>query len=201
MKYDIQSGMKGLIFDLDGTLVNTMPFHYKAWQKTCHILGLKLDLDYLRGQTGNSNRRIAADIISYSGLNGKITVDQVTETKLKEFYKYVHLISPIEPVFAIARKYSGILPMAIGTGGPRKSVDRTIELTGLKKYFDIVISADDVTNHKPHPETFLTCAVLMGIEPQYIEVFEDGDFGIEAAMRAGMKVTDVRSWYKSDYYT
>jgi beta-phosphoglucomutase-like phosphatase (HAD superfamily) len=199
MKYDIQSGVKGLIFDLDGTLVNTMPFHLKAWQKACQYLGLDLDIDYLRAQTGNSNRRIAADIINFNGMDCEVTIDQVTETKLKEFYKYEHLISLIEPVFSIARKYSGKLPMAIGTGGPRRSVNRTIELTGLNSYFDIVVSADEVTNHKPHPETFLTCAVLMGIEPQYIEVFEDGNFGIEAAIRAGMKPTDVRSWYKSDY--
>jgi HAD superfamily hydrolase (TIGR01509 family) len=56
-----------------------------------------------------------------------------------------------------------------------------------------------VDNFKPHPETFLKCAELMNVEPQYIEVFEDGDFGIEAARMAGMIVTDVRSWYDSNW--
>ena len=199
MKNDIKSGVKGLIFDLDGTLINSMPYHFIAWKNACQQLGLNLDIDFLKSQTGNSNRRIAADIINYSGMVNKVTVDQVTETKLQEFYKHEHLISLIEPVFAIAREYHGKMPMAIGTGGPKKSVERSIELTGLNKYFDIVVTADDVQNHKPHPETFLTCAVIMGIKPEFIEVFEDGDLGIEAALRAGMKVTDVRSWYKSDW--
>jgi HAD superfamily hydrolase (TIGR01509 family) len=69
----------------------------------------------------------------------------------------------------------------------------------LKQYFDIVITANDVTNFKPHPETFLKCAQLMNIEPQFIEVFEDGDLGIEAAVTAGMIPTDVRSWYDSSW--
>jgi beta-phosphoglucomutase family hydrolase len=199
MERDIKPGIKGLIFDLDGTLLDTMQYHFNAWQKTCQRLGLNLNINYLKSQTGNSNRKIAADIIRQNGMEGKITVDQVTEAKLEEFYKYLHLISPIEPVVAIARKYFGKLPMSVGSGGPRKSVYKTLELSGLKKYFEIVVSADDVTNHKPHPETFLTCALMMNIEPRFIEVFEDGDLGIEAALRAGMNVTDVRSWYKSDY--
>jgi HAD superfamily hydrolase (TIGR01509 family) len=199
MDYDIHDGIKGLIFDLDGTLLDTMPYHFNAWKKTCQLLGLELNIEYLRSQVGNSNRRIAAEIIRQNGMEGKITVDQVTKAKLEEFFKYEQLITPIEPVFAIARKYFGKLPMAVGTGGPRRSVERSLEVTGLNKYFNIIVSADDVTNHKPHPETFLTCALLMGIEPSFIEVFEDGDLGIEAALRAGMKVTDVRGWYKSNW--
>lgn len=199
MQYDILPGVRGLIFDLDGTLINSMPYHFIAWQNTCKQLGLDLDIDFLRSQTGNSNRKIAADIIKFNGMEDKVTVDQVTETKLNEFLKNEIHISLIKPVFEIAKKYSGKLPMAIGTGGPSKSVARSIQLTGLDKYFDIVITADDVTNHKPHPETFLTCAVLMGIDPQFIEVFEDGDLGIEAARSAGMKATDVRSWYQSEW--
>lgn len=199
MEYDIKPGVKGLIFDLDGTLVNSMPYHFNAWKTACKELGLTLDIEYLRSQTGNSNRKIAAEIIKQSGLEGVVTAEQVSEKKLEEFCRNERHIELIEPVFALARKYNGILPMAIGTGGPRKSVERTIEITGLNKYFKIVICADDVTNHKPHPETFLTCAIMMGIEPEFIEVFEDGDLGIEAALSAGMKATDVRSWYKSEW--
>ena len=99
----------------------------------------------------------------------------------------------------IVKKYHGILPMAVGTGGHREAVESTLEVTGLRKYFDIVITANDVKNFKPHPETFLKCAELMKIDPEFIEVFEDGDLGIEAAIAAGMIATDVRSWYDSDY--
>ena len=69
----------------------------------------------------------------------------------------------------------------------------------IREYFDIIVTANDVKNHKPHPETFLRCAELMKVHPSECEVFEDGDLGIEAARRAGMIATDVRTWYESNW--
>jgi beta-phosphoglucomutase-like phosphatase (HAD superfamily) len=119
--------------------------------------------------------------------------------KLIEFYKDQHLVKPILPVVEIAKKYFEVLPMAIGTGGHREAVERSLNITDLRKYFNIIITANDVENFKPHPETFLKCATLMDVEPEFIEVFEDGELGIQAAINAGMKVTDVRSWYDSNW--
>src|SRR5664280_1305041 len=103
------------------------------------------------------------------------------------------------PVVNIVKKYSGLLPMAVGTGGHREAVERTLEITGLREYFDIIVTANDVDNFKPHPETFLKCAELMKVDPEFIEVFEDGDLGLRAAEMAGMIATDVRSWYDSNW--
>lgn len=199
MKYDIKPGIKGLIFDLDGTLVDSMPLHYEGWKKACEKFGAKIDPSFLRYHTGSPGWAIAAAIIENSGLTGTVTPDQIMKVKLEEFYNVQHLITAIEPVAAIARKYHGILPMAVGTGGHREAVERSLEVSGMREYFDIVITANDVEKHKPHPDTFLKCAELMKVEPQFIEVFEDGDLGIEAANRAGMVVTDVRSWYDSNW--
>lgn len=199
MKYDIKPGVKGLIFDLDGTLVDSMPLHFEGWKKACEKFGAHIDPAFLRYHTGSPGWAIAKAIIEHSGLNGNVTAEQIMEVKLDEFYKSQHLIKPIEPVAAIARKYYGILPMAIGTGGHREAVKRTLEVTGMAQYFDIVITANDVKNHKPHPDTFLKCAGLMKVDPAEIEVFEDGDLGLEAGLKAGMIVTDVRSWYISNW--
>lgn len=199
MKYDIKPGVKGLIFDLDGTLVDSMPVHFEGWKKACEKFGAHIDPAFLRYHTGSPGWAIAAAIIEHSGLNGNVTVDEILKVKLEEFYKMQHKIKPVEPVAEIVRKYSGILPMAVGTGGHRAAVEKTLEITGMRKYFDIVVTANDVVNYKPHPDTFLKCSELMRVEPAYIEVFEDGDLGIEAANRAGMIATDVRSWYSSDW--
>ncbi|MGD0582693.1 MAG: HAD-IA family hydrolase [Bacteroidales bacterium] len=199
MKYNIQPGVKGLIFDLDGTLVDSMPIHFEGWKKACEKFGAHIDPAFLRFHTGSPGWAIAAAIIEHSGLNGNVTVDDILKVKLDEFYRMQHLIRPVEPVAEIVRKYSGILPMAVGTGGHRAAVERTLEVTGMKKYFDIVVTANDVVNHKPHPDTFLKCAELMKVEPSLVEVFEDGDLGIEAAKRAGMIATDVRSWYNANW--
>jgi beta-phosphoglucomutase-like phosphatase (HAD superfamily) len=181
MIYDIKSGVKGLIFDLDGTLADSMPLHFEGWKKACERFGAFIDQDFLRFHTGSPGWAIAAAIIENSHLESQ------------------HLIKPIEPVTQIAKKYYGKIPMAVGTGGHREAVERTLEIIGMKKYFDIIVTANDVKQHKPDPETFLKCAEMMNISPEHIEVFEDGDLGLEAASRAGMIATDVRSWYPANW--
>jgi beta-phosphoglucomutase family hydrolase len=199
MKYDIKCGVKGLIFDLDGTLADTMPYHFEGWKKACNKYGADIDPAFLRKHTGSPGWIIASEILKKCGLEGSVTVDQIVEEKLEQFYKVQHNVKPIKPVTDIVKKYYRKLPISVGTGGHREAVIRTLEITGLRKYFDIIVTANDVDNFKPHPETFLKCAELMNIEPSKCEVFEDGDLGIEAARLGGMIVTDVRSWYDSNW--
>jgi beta-phosphoglucomutase family hydrolase len=199
MKYVTGPGVKGLIFDLDGTLADTMPYHFEGWKKACKKYGAHFDNSFLRKHTGTPGWIIADEIIKNSGLNGNVTVEQIVEEKLQQFYKVQHLVKPIKPVVDVVKKYYGLLPMAVGTGGHREAVERTLEITDLRKYFDIIVTANDVNSYKPHPETFLLCAKLMNVEPQFIDVFEDGDLGIEAAINAGMNPIDVRSWYDSNW--
>jgi beta-phosphoglucomutase family hydrolase len=199
MQYDIKPGIKGLIFDLDGTLADTMPYHFRGWRTACRKYGADINTAFLRKHTGSPGWIIADEIIKECKLNGSVTVDQIMNDKLKEFYKEQHLVRSILPVVEIVKKYHGILPMAVGTGGHREAVERTLEVTDLRKYFEIIITANDVENFKPHPETFLRCAELMKVSPADIEVFEDGDLGLEAALSAGMTATDVRSWYDSNW--
>ncbi len=199
MLHDIKPGIKGLIFDLDGTLADTMPYHFNGWKIACRKYGADIDPDFLRKHTGSPGWIIAGEIINACRLNGSVTAEQIMNDKLAEFYKQQHLVRPIKPVVDIVKKYYGILPMAVGTGGHREAVERTLEVTDLRKYFDIIVTANDVDNFKPHPETFLRCARMMNVEPAFIEVFEDAELGIEAANQAGMTVTDVRSWYESNW--
>jgi beta-phosphoglucomutase-like phosphatase (HAD superfamily) len=199
MQYSIKPGTRGLIFDLDGTLADTMPYHFKGWKLACRKFGADIDKAFLRKYTGTPGWIIADKIIEKCNLEGIVTIEELMDEKLIEFYKDQHLVKPIVPVVEIVKKYFGVLPMAVGTGGHREAVERTLNITDLRKYFNIVVTANDVENFKPHPETFLKCAALMNIEPEFIEVFEDGELGIEAAINAGMKVTDVRSWYDSNW--
>jgi len=197
--YDITTGVKGLIFDLDGTLANTMPWHYQAWQKACTRFGIIMDTKFLQAHTGAPGWKIAEEVIAVNGKTGLVTPEEIMQVKLEEFYAIQHNVTPIEPVTALVQKYYGKLPMSVGTGGHREAVEKTLEIIGIRHFFNIIVTANDVVRHKPHPETFLRCAELMGVAPADCEVFEDGDLGIEAARRAGMTATDVRTWYDSSW--
>jgi beta-phosphoglucomutase-like phosphatase (HAD superfamily) len=199
MQYDIQPGIKGLIFDLDGTLADTMPYHFESWKKACLKYGADIDSAFLRKHTGSPGWFIASEIINKCNLKDTVSIEQIMDVKLREFFKVQHFVKPIDPVVNIVKKYYGKMPMSIGTGGHREAVERTLEFTGLRKYFEIIVTANDVDNFKPHPETFLRCAESMKVDPAHIEVFEDGDLGLEAARMAGMTATDVRSWYDSSW--
>ena len=117
---------------------------------------------------------------------------EIARVKASIYLEIAENIGPIEPVARIARENFGKLPMALGTGECRTIAARNIRSAGLAPYFSIMVCAEDVPNPKPDPATFLKCATLMGVEPQYCQVFEDGDPGLQAARSAGMIATDVR---------
>ena len=131
MIYDITPGARGLIFDLDGTLANTMPWHYQAWKKACLRFGIVMDTAFLQAHTGAPGWKIAKDIIEINGMTGKVTPQEIIDVKLGEFSAIQHNVTPIEPVTALVQKYHGRLPMSVGTGGHRKSVQKTLEKTDI----------------------------------------------------------------------
>jgi len=195
MEYKLPEGIKGLIFDLDGTLADTMPYHMKAWQQACRSFGMDMSSEFLRSFTGTPGKKIARALLEEYGKTGSIDPDDISIRKKEMFRNMQHLVKEVKPVADIVRQYKGLLPMAVGTGGPRDTVMNTLDIIGMREYFDVIVTADDVENHKPHPETFLKCADQLGIKAGNIMVFEDGDFGISAAREAGMHPVDVRGWY------
>jgi HAD superfamily hydrolase (TIGR01509 family) len=140
--------------------------------------------------TGRATIEFARHIVERYGLSA----DPVEIVKLKQqtFWDLAQLIQPVHEIISIVKEYHGKLPMAVGTGASRKSTEVQLNELQIAKYFDVIVSADDVTRHKPNPDTFLKCAERMGVEPSKCQVFEDGDLGIAAAKKAGMMVTDVR---------
>ncbi|MEA1885977.1 MAG: HAD-IA family hydrolase [Bacteroidota bacterium] len=196
MEFILPAEIKGMIFDLDGTLANTMPLHIKAWKQACQSFGMDMSSEFLRSFTGTPGINIAYAVIKYHSKEGDIDPDIIADKKKENFRKMQHLVTEVKPVADIVRKYHGKIPMALGTGGHRETVCRTLEVIDMKKYFDHIITADDVENHKPDPETFLKCSELLAVPPGEIMVFEDGDLGIRAAKTAGMHPVDVRGWYE-----
>ena len=93
----------------------------------------------------------------------------------------------------MVRHYYQQKPIALGSGSNRQMIDMLMQKLDIKHYFNAIVSADDVKEHKPHPETFLRCAELAKAEPSRCIVFEDADLGVKAGLSAGMDVFDVRT--------
>jgi beta-phosphoglucomutase family hydrolase len=184
---------KAIIFDLDGTLADSIPTHMQCWHETCKTFNYKFDETIMFEMTGMPTRIFAEYIIKDSGCS--LSVEDIMKMKQSHFHQLVQNIKPVAKVAQFAIENYGKIPMSIGTGGSRKSSTLILKAIDMEKYFPIMVTADDVTNHKPNPDTFLRCAELMGIEPEFCQVFEDGGPGMKAARAAGMIVTDVKEFY------
>jgi beta-phosphoglucomutase family hydrolase len=190
----INPAAKGLIFDLDGTLADTMPIHYIAWKNAAARYGIDFTPELFMELAGIP---LYPTVEKLNQIFGKaINPVEMGDLKEAEFERNMHQTQEIKIVTDLVRANHGKLPMAIGTGGARRLVLKTLEIIGLKEYIDVIVCSEDVSQYKPHPETFLKCAELMGINPSECEVFEDGNLGIQAARSAGMMVVDVTQYYE-----
>ena len=199
MKLEIPPGdFAGYIFDLDGTLVDTMPLHYRAWDAAMRKVGLRAPLDeelfYSLG--GVPTRRVAELIAAHYGLT--IDTHAVFDHKESLFVELQKDAKLIEPVVEFARRVSLTHPVAVASGGPRMIVRGMLELTGLAPLFNkdnyyLVITPEDVEHGKPAPDMFLLAAKRMDDPSNKCLVFEDAEPGMRAAEAAGMKWVRVPS--------
>jgi beta-phosphoglucomutase-like phosphatase (HAD superfamily) len=169
---EVHKDVKGLIFDLDGTLVDSMPLHYEAWKEVCAMGGFDFSEEEFYSLAGVPSHRIFEIINERHGTS----FDPKPMSLLKEdtYMQKIDRIRPVQAVLDIVRRYHGKLPMAVGTGSPRGHSLQTLRASGYHRYFEVMVAGDEVSKGKPDPETFLRCAEAIGVEPAYCQVFEDG---------------------------
>ena len=190
--FTIPDDVRGLIFDCDGTLADTMPLHQVAWERAMADLGGRFTPEEGLEMAGVPTRRIFEILNQRHGF----TIDPDRGNDLKEAY-YATLVErarPIAEVVAVVEQYRGHLPMAVASGGERRVVMSTLSRIGLLDAFDTLVTADDIEQGKPAPDIFLEAARRLGVPPVSCIVFEDGDPGIEGARRARMRWIDVRRY-------
>ncbi|MBK9336477.1 MAG: HAD family phosphatase [Lewinellaceae bacterium] len=182
---------QGFIFDMDGTMVDNMMVHHRAWQRKLATLGLDLSLEAVRQTIHGINEEIIERLFGDRFTPGER--QQIAREKEAEyraiFLPELRLVDGLD-LFLRTAVERGI-PMGIGSAAPPENVQFVLENLGLHPFFQVVIDAAQVTKGKPDPEVFLRVAERLGLAPEHCLVFEDSPTGAEAARRAGMPAVIV----------
>ena len=182
--------IRGLIFDCDGTLADTMPLHWHAWQMITRRHGLDFPEDRFYSLGGVPSR----DIIKMFAEEQGRSLDHIAIAHEKE-NAYLPLMAGVEPIHAVvevARANHGQIPMAVASGGTQAIIAQVLEQLKIRHYFQAVVTSEMVKKQKPAPDIFLEAARRIGVEPKHCRAYEDTDLGLQAIRSAGMDAVDVR---------
>lgn len=192
----IPDRVHGLIFDCDGTLADTMPLHWRAWQAVIRRHGLDFSEERFYSLGGIPSR----DIIQALSREQNVTLDHLAIAREKE-ETYLPLIEQVEPINAIVgivRANYGVRPMAVASGGTHRVIERVLEHLGIRQFFAAVVTSEDVTHQKPAPDIFLEAARRIGVPASDCLAYEDTDLGMQSIRAAGMIAIDVRDFVVAD---
>ncbi len=182
-----------VIFDMDGTLINSIPIFLVAYEKVLEKdLGLTPEESVIRKQFGKSSRDIISSVLDELKVDPQsVDVDAVLADVRKEFADHIKEVIVLPGVFDLLEKLEGEYPLGLATSSRKYYADRILHNFDLKDYFETVVTADDVMRAKPAPDIFLKTAERLDTEPQRCLVFEDAVHGVMAAKSAGMKTIGV----------
>lgn len=180
--------MYGVIFDLDGTLLDTQRIYIPAWDHAGEKQGFKNCGDHIKYVLGTNEESwsqyladnfVGMDVSAFK-MDATLYIKENIQIKFKEGAKE----------FVEYLRQKGI-PFAIGSGGNTEVIRKYLEILGVSDWFEHIVGGDQVEKSKPAPDTFLLAAKKIGVEPENCFVFEDSDNGVCAAVRGGMKCIGI----------
>lgn len=191
---------KAFLFDLNGTMVNDMPYHVNAWHRILNELGADISMEQMKLECYGKNHELLERIFP-----GRFSLEEKNRMSLekekqyqKEFRPRLQLIKGLDS-FLQQSSVAGI-KMAIGSAAIMYNIDFVLDELDIRHYFDILVSADNVTDSKPNPETWLQCADKIGVSPDECLVFEDSIKGVESAMNAGMDCVVITTLHQEEEF-
>lgn len=189
--------IKGLIFDMDGTIIDSIPQDFKAWNKALENYDTELDYEVYMKDLGAKGEKIVRKHVDIS----EEEATEFTQQKDKIFAESIQQngldsMPHIRPILVQARKQG--MKIALATGSKDDKLDLVFEHVDLRDFFDVIITADDVEQGKPNGEVFLKAAKKLGLEPDEVIVWEDATLGVQAAKDAKMKCVCITTTQKGD---
>lgn len=192
---EVPAHVRGLVFDCDGTIADTMPLHYKAWVAALREHDRDFPEALFYEMAGIPTVRIIELLNERHG--HRLPVQATADRKEGLYEELLPQVVAIEPVVALVRRFAGKLPLAVATGGTRAICAKTLQSLDLLKHFDALVTADDVHHGKPAPDIFLEAAKRLGVPPADCYAFEDAELGLQAARAAGMTAVDIRPAHRA----
>ena len=192
--------MKALLFDLDGTLIDSMPHHHDAWVEWYARRGLPMNAaQFFASTAGRSNAEILLDLFPEHSVDEHVEMADAKEAIYREFAaRELGLIGGAQAFVAQAR--AAHLRLAVCTASTLPNMALAFERYGIDRWVDTITSPADGLRGKPHPDIFLEAARRLGVAPEDCIVFEDAPLGIEGARRAGMKAVALTTTMPADAF-
>jgi beta-phosphoglucomutase len=193
----IHAAIHAVIFDLDGTLVDSYDAHYEAWRAISATHGVAVTVDDYYSHFGRRNEDLLRECWMRAG-KGELTADEIHALDHEKEAAYRALVAHRFPIMDGARELVASLRAdgfrtAVGSSGPPANVALAIQGLALENSFDAVVTGRDVKRSKPDPECFLLAAERLSVPPERCVVFEDAPAGITAAKAAGMRCIAITS--------
>jgi beta-phosphoglucomutase len=191
---------RAFLFDLNGTMINDMPYHIRAWYRILNELGAGISMERVKqecyGKNGELLERVFPNRFTEEEKN-TISVEKEKQYQ-REFAPHLKLIKGLDSL--LKRSHEAGITMAIGSAAILFNVNFVLDGLHLRDYFKVIVSAEDVNQSKPDPETYTRCIDLLHISPEKALVFEDAPKGVEAAQNAGIDCVVITTLHQREEF-
>jgi beta-phosphoglucomutase len=188
--------MIGLIFDMDGVIIDSNPIHRRAWELYNRRFGVETTEEMHRRMYGKRNDQIVRDYLGSHLSDAEVFEHGAAKERLYRELAGPGIASSVVPGVREFLERHRNLPMAIASNAEAENVKFVLEAAGLTSFFRAIVDGHQVSRPKPAPDIYLKAAELLGVRPSDCVVFEDSHSGVQAALAAGMRVAGLRTTHE-----
>jgi beta-phosphoglucomutase family hydrolase len=191
---------KTFLFDLNGTMIDDMAYHVKAWHDILNSLGANISMERMKQECYGKNDELLERMFPgrFTDAEKRQMSYAKEEAYQAAFKPQLKLLEGLPAFLESAHRQK--IQMAIGSAAIMFNIDFVLDNLDIRKYFAAIVSADDVLYSKPHPETYVKCAAHLGVDAAQCLVFEDAPKGVESAANAGMNAAVILGMHAKDEF-